>query len=147
MVARRPVGVCGGVPGDGRRLLRPVRAVADDARVDGVDPSWLELLDERSGQADDAAVDRADGRRAGVRALLGHAAEEHERGLVVEPFEERVDDLGVPDELERREVQRLVDVVVRDRVLVTVDGGEDEVTHRARRRPTRPRCGADRRGP
>ena len=64
---------------DRLRLRRPERAVADDAGVDRVDPTRTQLLHERSGEADDAAVHGADGRRARIRTLLGHAPEEHER--------------------------------------------------------------------
>ena len=46
-----------GVLRDRRGLLRPVRAIADDAGMDRVHPDRLQLLDERPRQPDDAAVD------------------------------------------------------------------------------------------
>ena len=66
---------------DRRRLAVPVRAVAGDARVDGVDPDRRQLPGERPGEAGDPAVDRRDGRRAGVRPVLGLAAEQHDRAV------------------------------------------------------------------
>ena len=55
-----------------------------------------------------------------------------------------MDDLGVADELERHEVQRLGDVVVGDGVLVAIDRGQHEPTHRpdiGKRRRDRIRVG------
>ena len=47
--------------------------------------------------------------------------------VVAESRQQRVDDLGVADELERDEPQRAGDVVVGDGVRVALDRGEHEV--------------------
>ena len=57
---------CG--PGRGRGLAGPERAVADDARVDGVDPDRRQLGGQGASEADDAAVDGRDGGGARDRA-------------------------------------------------------------------------------
>ena len=66
----------------------------------------------------------------GYGTVLGEAAEDDDRTVVAQPIEKDVDDLGVPDELERDEGHRALDVVVADPVLVAVDGGDHEIPHR-----------------
>ena len=54
------------------------------------DPDRLELLDQRPGQPDDAAVHRRDRRRARVGPLLRHPAEQHDRRRGRQPVAQRV---------------------------------------------------------
>lgn len=110
-----------------RGLARPEGAVADDARVDGVDADRGEFAREGAHQARDARVHRGDGRGARVGPFLGLPAEDHYGARPAHPGQQRVDHLGVADELEGDQVQRGVDVIVGDGVLVAGDAREDEV--------------------
>ena len=86
-------------------LRRPERAVADDPRMQRVDPDRRELERERGHEPLHPAVDRRHRRRAGVGGVLGPAAEQHDarRARRLQPIEQRVHDLGVADQLERDE--------------------------------------------
>ena len=66
----------------------------------------------------------------GVGPLFGQAAEQHDRAARVDPGPQRMHDLGVPDQLERDQPQRPVDVVVGHGVDVTLDRGQDQAVHR-----------------
>ena len=59
------------------------------------------------------------------------AAEQHDRRFRRQPRQQRVDDLDIADELDRRQPDRPGDVVVLDAVAVALDGGDDEMVDRA----------------
>ena len=107
--------------------VAPLRAVADDRGVERIHAPRGELDHERPDEARHRAVDRRDRGRARIGTVAGEAAEHENRRVVAEPRQECVDDLGVPDELERHQSQRRREVVVPHRVAVALDRREDEV--------------------
>ena len=147
IVTRRPIGVrCyQGLPALGRHV-GPLRAVADDGRMQRVHAHRGELDDERAHKARHSSVDRRDGRRPGVGPVARKTAEDEDRGVLAQPRQQRVDHLRVPDELQRDQPQGGVDVVLAHRVHVTLDGGEHEVVDVAHVGASGPRSNADRRG-
>ena len=111
-------------------VVAPHRAVADDAGVDRVHADRAELDRERVDHAGHAAVDRSSpssspdrGGPSRGRRTAGSRRPRHLR-------QQRVDRLGVADELERDERERALEVVVAGGVRVAVDRDEDEVLDR-----------------
>ena len=111
---------------EGRRLARPRGAVADDPRVESVDPDRSELDRQRVHHPGDAAVDRADRRRAGVGPILRQAAEEQDRRVLGHLGKQRVDGLDVADELQRHKLCGALEIELPGAVVVPLDRRQHE---------------------
>ena len=144
VVTWRPVGVRASTAASAASLPLQKAVSATIPGVQRVHAHRRELDRERPHERRDGAVDRRHGRRARVRPVLREPAEDQDRGVGGEAVGELVDDLGVADELHRREPDRALDVVVADGVLVAQDRGHDEpvdVAEPAKRRGDRVRVG------
>ena len=107
IVTRRPIGVrwTSACSRSGRHVA-PLRAVADDRWMQRVHTRRRELDHERPHEARHSAVDGRDGCRARIRSVTREAAEDEDCRVIVKARGQRVDHLGVADELERDEPQR-----------------------------------------
>ena len=100
VVASRPIGVRAMT---GRAASPPRTGCRRRCRMDRVEPdrsSSRPALDQRA----DPAVHCRHGGRPRVRPVLGPAPEHDDGRIAGHPVEQRVDDLGVPHELQRREL-------------------------------------------
>ena len=97
------------------------------SKVATLDTRGRELDHKRSYEARHSAVDGRDGCRAGIGSVTREASEDEDCGVVAKARGQRVDHLGVADELERDQPQRAADVVLVHVVHVTLDRGEHEV--------------------
>src|SRR5204863_1840985 len=82
---------------------------------------------ERSDEAGHAAVDGGDRRRARVGAVAREPSVDEDGRALAEARRQRMDYLGVADELERDEAKGCVDVVLGHLVDVAFDRREHEV--------------------
>ena len=83
------------------------------SRVDRVHADRRELDHEGADEAGHAAVDRRHGRRAWIGTVAGEASVDEDRGVLSEPWPQRVDHLRVPDELSVTSLTRPIDLVLR----------------------------------
>ncbi len=125
IVTRRPMGVRGMAGWEG--TSRPLRAVADDSGMDGVDPVGGDLDGERAHEPAHAAVEGGDHGGPGIGAVLGDAAEEHHGRLRGETGVQDPDHLGVAHELDGDRPDGRGDVVGAHGVEELLDGGDDEI--------------------
>src|SRR5918999_559346 len=107
-------------------LAAPEWSIGNDAGMDRVDPNWSELDRQRPDQRRDGAVDGRNRRRARVGPILRQSPEQENGRVGSEPVCELMDDLRIADQLQADQSRRLVDVVLGDRVLVSLHRDQRE---------------------